>query len=95
MRGTPWKVANFVTPQWFMRGPFAPGTRFDHLGDLSGPGMIGSEGYAVMRQPNGRGGHTTWSEDFFGQFDSRRLSDARKRALKHPLSRSRKLGLRP
>ena len=105
VKGTPWKVSNFVTPQWFLtayvNNPAAvrylieqEGYGLDWLGRCQVPGEVGSEGYMVLRKQRQDGSYETWSEDFFGQLDARRMSADRRAALRHPLSRSRKLGVR-
>lgn len=50
--GRPWQLANFVHPAWAgLENP--PGVScYDHSGELSRPGQIGPEGYAVVRSDN-------------------------------------------
>ncbi len=65
VRGTKWKMSNFVTPHWFRQKLSEPDTlfsflkaggRFDHSGELEAPGEIGPEGYIVTRTPRDNGG---------------------------------------
>ena len=89
IRGTPWKMSNFVTPHWYRAEPL-PGTRFDHSGELTAPGQIGAEGYAMLRPA---GGGEAWAENQWGRMDASSLPAEKQVALRHRLSRSRKLGL--
>jgi hypothetical protein len=105
VKGTRWKMSNFVTPQWFMRAyvnnPAAvrylietEGYGLDWLKRCQVPGEVGSEGYMVLRRRLDDGSYETWSEDFFGQLDASRMSEAKRTSLRHQFSRSRKLGVR-
>lgn len=54
-----WAVSNFVTPAWFdgslldetkRKAFLAAGGKFDHNGELTHPGEIGPQGYAITRK---------------------------------------------
>ncbi len=47
-----WRVANFVHPAWFGDHPNVDG--YDHLGELTTPGHIGTSGYAILADVTGR-----------------------------------------
>lgn len=53
--GIGWKVANFVTRAWFEPDALGPDDGpHDHLGELTEPGEIGPEGYAILADVTGR-----------------------------------------
>jgi hypothetical protein len=83
------RIANYVHPAYFDSRLAAPdialrfrqeGGRFDHLGTLSRAGLIGQEGYLILRNE-----HETWLEDDGGRFNV-----LRKPGAEHPWSRTQR-----
>jgi len=97
-----WRMANFVTPDWFRSDLADPraaaefllaGGRFDYLGELSYAGEIGPEGYVVLREPDltRPGKYRYWQETRRGVRDATVLaamSEHDRAAATHQLSRS-------
>jgi hypothetical protein len=81
-RNSTWPVANFVLPAWFDATASGP---YDHKGTLKEPGQLGPEGYAILRDRNGR---------TFPVWGARGIPGAeRSAALQHPAARTRRRGV--
>ena len=90
--GSRWLVSNFVTPEWFdaRLTDYLPSAqlKFDHCGRLRGAGVLGPEGYLVLRAPAAVGGYVTWLEDGRGPFE-RLASSTKRAAIAHAWSRTK------
>ena len=94
-RGTQWKMANFIKPDWFSRvfngekklilnEAVRGGVRFDHMGVLKHAGDILNEGYIVTSrlQPDG-----SWKRRNEGLHGTE-VPNKPEKHLDHPLSRT-------
>lgn len=101
-----WQAANFVTPYWFLREFFVDeqlrrrlrgsGRGFDFAGRLSMPGELGAAGYVVLRAHGNDGCWRVWAEWSDGTLldgSSEKLTERKRNALRHAMSRCRQLGL--
>lgn len=94
--GRPWRVSNFVTPDWFRldlvgdedaRDFLAAGGRFDYSGELKHPGEVTGEGYVILREWDGAKWRY-WDETRGAHARSWPTMQAELRAARYPMARS-------
>lgn len=99
LNGAEWQMTNFCNPHYFMteladapaetRLEFIKHNPLDFKRELTMPGEIGPEGYAILRERHPEGGWRIFTTDASGQ--ERKFAKAEGKA--HPWARTRRRGV--